>query len=259
MEMVDLSVLIIARNEEDNLPRLLESLNLLQVPHEVVVVDAFSQDRTPEIARSHGARVYQREWKGYREQREYALSLARGRWVLFLDADEWLTPEVAREISDIVRRDGPCDGYRLRRRNVYLGKLQRKLPEKIERLGRREKMSISGQYVHERPFIEGRICTTRNYIMHLPYRDLRHHWEKNTRYAYLSALEKYERGRGAGILDLTLRPMATFLKHYFLQLNFLDGWRGLVYSISQSWYVFQKYAFLRELRLRRTDSPDEGQ
>ncbi len=259
MERVDLSVLVITYNEEDNLPRLLESLRLLRVPHEVVVVDAFSQDGTPEIARSHGAIVYQRRWEGYREQREYALSLARGRWVLFLDADEWLTLEIAREISEIVERDGPCDGYKLRRRNVYLGKLQRKLPEKIERLGRRDRMTISGRYVHERPFIEGRICTTRNHIMHLPYRDLKHHWEKNTRYAYLSALEKYERGRRAGIVDLTLRPLATFLKHYFLQLNFLDGWRGLVYSISQSWYVFQKYAFLMELHMGKGKSPDEGQ
>ncbi len=258
MERVELSVLIIAYNEEDNLPRLLDSLSLIGVPHEVVVVDAFSQDRTVEIARSRGARVYQRRWEGYRKQREFALSLARGRWVLFLDADEWLTPEIAREITRIVERDGPCDGYRLRRRNVYLGKLQRKLPEKIERLGRRENMSISGLYVHERPAIKGRVCTTKHYIMHLPYRDLKHHWEKNTRYAYLSALEKYERGRRAGIVDLTLRPFATFLRHYFLQLNFLDGWRGLVYAVSQSWYVFQKYAFLRELHLRGKDLPDKG-
>ncbi len=259
MERTDLSVLVITYNEEDNLPRLLESLRLLGVPYEVVVVDSFSQDRTVEIARSHGARVYQREWEGYRKQREYALSLARGRWVLFLDADEWLTPEIAREISGIVERDGPCDGYRVRRRNVYLGKPQRKLTEKIERLGRRDRMAISGRYVHERPMIEGRICTTRNYIMHLPYRSLKHHWEKNTRYAYLSALEKYEKGRKAGIVDLTLRPLATFLKHYFLQLNFLDGWRGLVYAISQSWYVFQKYAFLRELHLKGKESANKGQ
>ncbi len=254
-----LSILIIAYNEEENLPRLFDSLKFLRVPYEVVVVDAFSQDRTVEVARSRGARVFQRKWEGYRKQREYALSLARGRWILFLDADEWLTPKVGEEISRIVEEDGPCDGYRLKRRNVYLGRVQRKTPEKIERLGRRDRMSIAGKYVHERPFIEGKVCDTKHYILHLPYRNLEHHWEKNTRYAYLSALEKFERGRKSTWVDLTIRPILTFFKHYFLQLNFLDGTRGLIYTVSQSWYVFQKYAFLKEMWLTKSSHSDEGQ
>ncbi len=243
-----LSVLVLTKDEEENLPTLLESLKLLPVEYEVVVVDSGSEDGTVEVAKRYGAKVYVREWEGYVKQREYALGLARGEWVLFMDADEWLTEEVAEEIGKAVR-EGRYDGYTVLRRNVYMGKLQRMRGTRLLRLARREKAHISGRYVHETLSVRGEVGHLKGYILHRPYRDLLHHWEKNTRYAVLSAAEKVESGRRASLLDLLFRLPLMFLRYYLLQGAFLDGERGLIYALSQAWYHFQKYALLYE----RTD------
>ncbi|NPA80359.1 MAG: glycosyltransferase family 2 protein [Thermotogae bacterium] len=241
-----LSVLVLTKDEEENLPRLLESLKLLPVEYEVVVVDSGSTDGTPEIARRYGAKFVVREWRGYVEQRRYALTLARGEWVLFMDADEWITPALAGEIAGAL--DGGYDGYVIPRRNVYLGKLQRMKPTALLRLARKGKVRIRGRYVHEYLEVEGRVGRLKGYIGHRPYRSLLHHWSKNTHYATLSAREKLEAGRGVSWADLLLRFPLMFLRYYILQWAFLDGKRGLIYSLSQAWYHFQKYALLYEAR-----------
>ncbi len=249
-----LSVLVLTRDEEDNLPTLLESLKLLPVDYEVVVVDSGSTDRTVEIAKEYGARVFFKEWEGYVKQREYALSLARGEWVLFMDADEWLTPEVAQSIGEAVK-GGEYDAYTVLRRNVYLGKLQRMRGTRLLRLARRDVAVISGKYVHETLSIRsGRIGKLRGYIGHRPYRNLLHHWEKNTKYAALSAREKDEAGKRASFWDLLFRFPLMFLRYYVLQGAFLDGRRGIVYALSQAWYHFQKYALLFEKETGASDS-----
>ena len=240
-----LSVLVLTKDEEENLPTLLESLKLLPLEYEVVVIDSGSGDNTVGIAKKYGARVFVREWQGYVKQREYALSLARGEWVLFMDADEWLTEEVAGEIVRAVRK-GKHDGYTVLRRNVYMGRLQRMRGTRLLRLARRKKAYISGRYVHESLAVRGKVGHLKGYILHRPYRNLLHHWEKNTHYALLSSMEKVEGGKRASFPDLLLRLPLMFLRYYLLQGAFLDGKRGVIYALSQAWYHFQKYALLYE-------------
>ncbi|NPB03416.1 MAG: glycosyltransferase family 2 protein [Thermotogae bacterium] len=239
--------MILTKNEESNLPRLLESLKLLNCPHEIVVMDSGSTDSTLQIAKSFGARTYVREWSGYVAQREWAISLARGEWILFLDADEWLTPELASEICQAIMKD-KFAGYIIARRNEYLGRMQRMKPTSLLRLARKGSVRVMGRYVHEYLSVDGHVGRLKGYIGHRPYRSLTHHWEKNGYYAYLSAREKFEDGRRVSFLDLILRPALMFLRYYLLQWAFLDGFRGLIYAFSQAWYHFQKYALLYEMR-----------
>ncbi len=257
MERPKLSVIILTKNEERNISRALESLKLLEVPYEAIVVDARSDDRTVEIAKELGARVFLREWKGYKEQREYSLTVARGEWILFLDADEWLSEGIAKEISNICR-NSKYDGYKVIRMNYYLGRFMKNTYDKILRLARKDKVRIAGKYVHERIEVDGKYGITKHRILHIPYRNLMHHWEKNTKYAYLSALEKFEAGRRPNILDFTLRLILTFLKHFLIRRAFMEGLPGLIYSISQTWYVFQKYALLYEMYLESNDKRKVG-
>ena len=248
-----LSVLVLTKDEEENLPRLLESLKHLPVDYEVVVVDSGSGDGTVDVAKNYGARVYVKEWEGYVKQREYALKLARGDWVLFMDADEWLTEEVAGEIGRAVE-GGRYDGYTVLRRNVYMGKLQRMKGTRLLRLARRDRAYISGRYVHETLAVRGKVGHLKGHILHRPYRDLLHHWGKNTHYALLSAEEKVEGGRRASFFDLLFRLPLMFFRYYVLQGAFLDGKRGVIYALSQAWYHFQKYAILYERTEVKTEN-----
>jgi glycosyltransferase involved in cell wall biosynthesis len=253
---VSLSVCIITLNEQDHLPRCLDSVAGLAT--QVVVVDSMSTDGTQQLAREAGAEVYERPFEGHVKQKQYALEHARGEWVLCLDADEWLDERLRAEIAGIVQGEGTSAvaapvGYELNRRNQYLGAWIDHCgwsPEWRLRLVRRGRARWTGVDPHDRLDADGALGRLGGRLLHEPYRDLADHVAKVNRYTDTMARLRHEAGERPGLATLLLRPPARFLRMYVLRAGFLDGWRGLVVSVMGGVYVFLKYAKLRALGRR---------
>lgn len=256
---VPLSVCIITLNERDNLPRCLASVAGLAT--QVVVVDSLSTDGTQALARAAGAQVHERPFEGHVKQKQHALELASEDWVLALDADEWLDDSLKAEIGRIVgaggrRTDAGADSaheyaaYELNRRNEYLGAWIDHCgwsPEWRLRLTRRGQARWTGTDPHDHLVSSGRVGRLAGRLCHRPYRDLADHVAKINRYTDTMARLRYEAGERGTLGQLALRPPARFLRMYLLRAGFRDGWRGLVVSSFGAFYVFLKYAKLREL------------
>jgi len=245
-----LALIIITYNEEKNIERAIKSAQ--ELVDEVIVVDSYSEDRTREIAESLGAKVHLHEWQGYSEQRNYALSLTNAEWVLFLDADEALSPELKEEIKEVMIQKTPdYDGFLIPRKNWYLGGwLKCWSPDRLLRLAKKDKITWDG-LVHEKIKLQGPIGKLKKPILHWPFDSLYHQYEKNLRYAELMAKEKYEKRRKFSILDLIIRPKLNFLKHFLLKGCFIEGIRGLIFSLFYFIYTVQKYSILYELWHKR--------
>jgi len=242
-----LSVAIITKNEEDRLPKLLEALK--GWADEVVVVDSGSRDRTVEIARSFGAKVFVEPWRGFGPQKNSALEKTSGKWVLFLDADEVPDERLKGAIKEAIAKEG-ISGYEIRRRAVYLGKPLKRLwaNEWLLRLVRRDANPRWEGTVHEKLLVEGKVGKIpRGVLYHYTYRNLKEHFEKSFRYAVLSAEEYHRRGKRFSLWKLLLSPAWSFFKVYLLKGGFLEGIRGLFIAFSYWLNGFIKYALLWEL------------
>lgn len=244
-----LSAALISFNEESNLERTLAPLRLLA--DEIVLVDCFSSDRTPELAAALGAKVFQEPWAGYIAQKNSALSKCSGDWLLSLDCDEELTPELAGNIRSALAQDTPNVGYILRRRTFYQGRLLRYAwqPDKHLRLVRRDASARwAGSDPHESLQVEGPVATLPGFLLHYPYKDFHSHMEKSLRYAQGMAQHYLRQGKKAGWADLLLRPPLTLGKRLFLKGALLDGTPGIMAALSGAAYVYMKYALLWEAR-----------
>ncbi len=233
--------MIITLNEERRLPRLLRSLDFVD---EIVVVDAFSRDGTAEVARSLGARVYKREWEGYASQRNFALQKATHPWVLSLDADEVVSPELKAEILSL---DFSADGYLVRRETYFAGKPMHCCgwwPDWGIRLFKKEKARWEGEWVHESLVFQGRTGKLRGKVLHYPYENSRELFRRMEKYAELWA-EK-EKHREPSWVKVCTEPVGTFLSSYLLKGGFLAGWRGFTVSFAQAYYSFLKYLLVKE-------------
>jgi glycosyltransferase involved in cell wall biosynthesis len=245
-----LSALVITFNERANIERCLSSLSFCD---EIVVVDAESQDGTQGAARRFTDRVYEAPWRGYAVQKQRALDLSRGRWILWIDADEVVSPELARSIRRSIEAvpstgDGIA-GYRLQRRVNYLGRWIRHGgwgADWVLRLFLRERGRFSEDLIHEAVILAGPSRRLEGILEHYSYRDLSHHWQKIGEFSRLWAEQARSEGRRARPADLLFRPPVRFLKIFALRLGFLDGWRGLVIAGLAAAYVFLKYARLKE-------------
>jgi glycosyltransferase involved in cell wall biosynthesis len=270
---VTLSVVIITYNEEANLARTLHSVMPLVADGkgEIIVVDSGSTDRTVEIARSFGARVFVEEWKGYAAQKNSAIDKATGDWILSLDADEEVDntcpdglPNVPfaefLEIADAGRGKKPypadLNGFRFRRRNYFLGRWIKRggfWPDRKIRLFRRGYGRVGSRAVHETLQVQGRIWSTNTEIIHHSYPTLSDYIEHMNRYSSLGAEMAVARGNGAfSVVNVVLRPLATFIYNYFFRLGFLDGREGLLLHLYHGVYVSWKYAKAWELGRKRS-------
>ena len=220
---------------------------------EVIVADGGSSDETPRAAAAAGAKVLQGSWRTIAAQRNAAIAAARNDWVLAVDADERVGPELAAEIGATVRSPGHR-AYAVRRANSYAGRTIRFGgwgDDWVVRLFHRDRRYVERR-VHEHLERGDDVGKLRAPLLHTPYRDLSHYLEKLDRYATWGAQELAERGRHAHLADVLLRPPARFLTMYVLRLGFLDGWRGAVLSGLAGVSVFLKYVRLWELR-RKSD------
>lgn len=244
-----ISALIIAKDEEENIVSCLQSLRGL-AGEAVVAVDSRTGDRTLALAQENGAKAFSVEWKGYGPTKNDALARTSGDWVLWIDADERMTPELALEIKQAVSGITKESGFFVPRKAFFLGKWIRHCgwyPGYVIRLFRRDKASFSEKPVHEGLVVQGRTARLRHPLLHYTDPDLRHYLVKFNYYTDLAAKELHDRGRRARAYDLTLRPFWFFLRSYFLRLGFLDGTEGLILSILSAHSVLLKYLKLREL------------
>ena len=244
-----LTVTVITRNEAANIEGALESVKWAD---EIVVVDSHSADKTVEIARRHASRIEVHDWKGYSAQRNYAAAIASHDWILALDADERVPPELAQEIQAIMRGGPAPGGYRMPRISFYLGRWIRGTdwyPDYQLRLYNRRAGQFNGKRVHESVELsQGKAGTLRHNLQHYPYRDISDHVISIDHYTTLAAEEWFANGRRTNALDVMLHPPAAFLRNYVLRGGFRDGIPGFLVSVLNSYYVFLKILKLWELQ-----------
>ena len=281
-----LSVVIITHNEEANIGRTLASVQplLADGKGEIVVVDSGSTDRTVEIAKSFGARIFVEDWKGYAAQKNSAIDKATGDWILSLDADEEVGPDLAaalenHEVISAVNpaertREwcltmeqasagarkagkilGPPTGYWIPRKNHFLGRWIKHggfWPDPKLRLFRRGAGTFENRAVHEDVKLNGPTSSLRGALIHHSYPTLADYIDHMNRYSSLGAEMAVAKGqRGFSPFNIVLRPLATFIYNYFFRLGFLDGREGLLLHLYHAVYVSWKYAKAWELTRKR--------
>jgi glycosyltransferase involved in cell wall biosynthesis len=243
-----LSVIIITKNEQENIRDCLESVRWAD---EIVVVDSGSTDDTVQYARAFTKKIFQKEWDGFGETKNFAISKTKGDWVFSIDADERVTPELAVEIRDTLKsQSGSYSGFSMPRKAFFLGRWIRHsgwYPGRVVRLFEKQSGSFTNSKVHESLAVNGRIGTLNADLLHYTDPNLWHYFHKFNRYTTLAAEGLQVQGKSFSFGQLLYKPFWTFFRMYILKLGFLDGIPGFVLSVLSSCYVFTKYAKLWEL------------
>ena len=240
-----LSACIITYNEADRIEACVRSVGFCD---EVIVVDSHSTDDTRERAAALGSRVIERDWPGYRSQKQFAVEAASHDWVLCLDADERVSDALRAEIE--TRREhgfGDHAGWSVPRITDYFGKFLRHgnaYPDRLVRLFDRRRGGWVGREIHENTQVSGPVGRLKGHLEHYSYRSLSDHHHRMQRYAELMGQALYDGGKRCGLGKVLLNPQWRFFRGYVLRLGFLDGWRGLVFALVESNYVRRKYLHL---------------
>lgn len=246
------SACIITFNEEGNIRRCLESVKWCD---EVVVVDSFSTDLTVPICREYTDRIFQHPWQGYIGQRNYIREKATYPWVLFLDADEEVSPELRDEMVRVLEHgSNGVAGYEFPRMVNYLGEWIRHgewYPDVKLRFFQKCRGVSGGQEPHDHVIVNGHVKRLRGHLWHFTYDNVHDQLVTLNRYSTISATEKFKQGDSFRWLDFLFRPTLRFLKAYFLKRGFLDGRRGFLIAAISSFGVAMKYAKLWEIELDR--------
>jgi glycosyltransferase involved in cell wall biosynthesis len=243
---MDISAVIITRNEESNIRDCLASVSWAR---EIVVVDAESTDRTREIALEFTTLVHEKKWEGYAEAKAFAISRANSEWVLSLDADERVSEQLRNEIQAL-SEGGEYQGYLVPIRPLFLGRWIRHCgwyPGYKLRLFKKARAGMTPRRLHEGIRVEGATRKLESPLLHLAYPTVHSYFRKFTAYTDLAAQELHDEGRRARLPDLVLRPLFSFVKMYLFKRGFLDGLEGFILCVFSSFYVFVKYVKLREM------------
>jgi len=242
------SGVVICLNEADRIGRCLESLAFCD---ELVVVDSGSTDGTREVVRRHTERLIEQPFLGYVKQKNFALERAAHDWVICLDADEALSPELRDSLLAALARAGDdVAGYELDRVTHYLGVWHDHgewYPDWQLRVFRRSRGHWAGMDPHDRVELDGRVERVSGRLLHWNYRSLSEHIQTTDRFSARMARSMHEAGVRFRLVDLLLRPLARFFKGYVLRQGFRMGMPGFVVSSATAYYVFMKYAKLWEL------------
>lgn len=245
-----ISACITAGNEEKNIRRCLESIKWAD---EIVVVDSFSSDRTPEICREYTKLVYQHKWLGYIGQKNLIKDLATGHWILFIDADEEISSELRAEILDEFR-SGRCAGvagYEFPRMVKHLGRWIRHgdwYPDVKLRLFRKDLGVCGGREPHDRTIVNGPVMRLKGHMYHYSFNDLADQLVSMNNFSTITAQSWSVEHKRPRLHDLICRPPLRFLRGYILKRGFLDGVPGLIVAMTNAFAVFAKYAKLWEAR-----------
>jgi len=249
---MDISLVIIAMNEAQMIRRCIESVPFAD---EVIVVDSGSTDSTAQIAEDLGASVLSHEFQNFSAQKQWAIEQAEGRWILSLDADEYLSGKLADEMKLLLRGETDHAGFRLPFRILYMGRLMRFGPWSGEdhlRLFRNGLAVFPPSGVHEGPVLtEGSEGVLRHgCVIHESYASMSDQMNKMLRYSEIWAAQEYEKGRRSNVLQIVLRPLWRLFSAYLPRGGFLEGLPGLVSSLICAYYVFLKWTILHEIRAK---------
>jgi glycosyltransferase involved in cell wall biosynthesis len=247
--MPTLSVILITRNEEANLADCLASLE--GIAQQIVVVDTNSSDRTLDIAKSYGAVIAQpQDWPGFGPQKNRALDLATGEWVLSLDADERLTPALKSEIVTAIHHSAHVDCFAIPRLSWYCGRFIRHSgwnPDYVDRLFKRGSARFSDDLVHERLLPSGQVAKLENPMLHYSFMNYSQVLQKIDRYSTASAEQAFAKGKTSTPLKAVLHGVWSFFRTYFLQAGFLDGPQGFTLAMSNAQGTYYRYVKLWHL------------
>lgn len=249
--MNKVSVIIITKNESQNLRDCLESVRWAD---EIIVVDSGSSDDTVEIARKYTDKVIYNEWKGYADQKNFALQLAKNEWVLSLDADERVTKNLKNEISNTDLEK--FDGYRIKRDNFFLGKMIKGCGWGNDyqlRLFRKSKTTLTKRLVHEAFQVEGKISNLKSTMMHYSYRNFKDAFDKINYYSTLEAIEKQNRKK-VNAFTILITPVIAFLQHFIIRKGYIDGIYGVFVSILNAYTKLQVQLKIWELKNKSADT-----
>lgn len=248
---MNLSAVIITKNEEHNIVRCLESL---KIADEIIIIDSHSTDRTVEIAEEQGAKVYSVPWKGFGAAKQEGVNRASGKWIISIDADEALTPELAGEIKDVMEKVDGYAGFHLKRRTMFLGRWIYHCgwyPDYVLRLFQKSKGNFNDAIVHEKVELDGRTGYLNGELLHYCYISLEQYLEKSNRYTTLGAEEAYRLNKQASLFDIIFKPAIAFIKHYISKQGFRDGLEGFILSVLSAIAVMVKYVKLRLLNKKK--------
>lgn len=238
--MPRLSAIVITKNEAAKIGDCLDSLAFCD---ERIVVDSGSSDDTVALAKAKGARVVTHDWNGFGPQKNFALSLAEGDWVLSLDADERVTPALAVQIKEAIAA-GQADGYEMPRLSSFCGRPMRHsgwYPDYVLRLFRRGRARFSDDLVHERVRCEGTVRRLSEPLIHHPVERLEDALSRMDRYSTAGADMIVESGRRVTFMTGILRGWWTFVRTYFLRLGFLDGREGFLLAVANAEGTYYRY------------------
>ena len=255
-QKLPISVCLITYNEEKNLPECLDSVNWAD---EVVIVDSFSTDNTLEIAGQYGSRVIQQPLGSFAEQKNTAVRNASNEWVLCLDADERVSPQLAQEIKEEFST-GPIewDGYYINRHTFYLGRWINHggwYPSYKLILFKKDKGAWGSIDLHTRVFLEGHTRQLKGDLWHFTYRNISHQLRTVDNFSRIVAQQWQREGKRLKGWSLAIRPLTKFIETYVYKRGYKDGIPGLIIAITSSFYVFLKYAKYWEMLNIDEDSP----
>jgi glycosyltransferase involved in cell wall biosynthesis len=240
---------IICRDEAHHIEAALESLRWAD---EIVVVDSGSADGTVDIARRYTNKIVVRAWPGYAAQKDFAASVATHDWILSIDADERVSPQLAAEIRQVLAVAPREAAFKMPRMTRHFGRWLRTTdayPDYQTRLYDRRRAKWKPLDVHESIAADGPVGVLKHDLLHTGEDNVAERKAKLRRYAQMSAREMHRGGRRAGAAALLLHPPAAFLRSYLLRRGFLDGVAGFRVSALQAYYVYLKFAYLRKARI----------
>jgi len=257
MNRPPVSVTIITKNEEHNIAK---AINSVRWAEEILVVDSGSSDQTTSIAEALGARVLFHPWQGYGEQKNFAQSQARNDWILNIDADEFVSPALAKEIQDELEKVGlkqiDAVGFDIPRRTYYLGKWIRHggwFPNYLTRLANRKVATWTEPRVHEAWVIQGKTSRLTHPLDHNSFQSIGDQILTNLRFSRLGSRELLEKGQKPSLLFLLTKPVGKFFETYVIKGGYKDGLLGFIISINAAHSMFLKYAFLFEDEIRKSN------
>lgn len=240
-----ISAVIIAGAEEKNIAECLESVRWAD---EIVVVNSGSKDRTVEIARKYTDRVFVKEWEGYAAQKQFSVDKARNEWVLSIDADERVSPELREEIAGL--DFSVADGFRIPRRNYFLDKVVRSCgwsPDYQLRLFRKSRTKLTDRKIHEGFQVDGRTANLKGELIHFTHPTITSTLEKIAEYSTLEAEEKSPRIRMTAT-KIFSKPIWEFFHHFIVRHGFTDGVHGLMVSMIHAMTKAQVYMKIWEMQ-----------
>lgn len=263
MIRLPVSVTLITKNEEADLPRAIQSVKWAD---DILVVDSGSTDSTVQKAQELGARVLINPWQGYGQQKNFAQSNARYEWVLNIDADEEVPPELAHEIQEMLAKAAnfsiDARGFSFPRKTFYMGRWIRHggwYPNTLVRLTDRRFSRWTEPEVHETLIVDGPVIQLKHPLHHFTFNGIEDQVITNLGYAKKGALQLTQKGQSPSLIKLLIKPLWKFLDSYLLKRGFLDGIAGFIIAINAAHSMFLKYATLFESRITDASSRNRQQ